>query len=201
MQKQNNEQLNKGTDLNETAAKTVENLSNKHKREEGMSPIDAAIAEEKYDNNPLQTRIEGMRTRTDSLYRTVKLWGKSYPPGEVGRYISLASTSLESARHFFGKMLKEKGVSYPYAKDKSSPTVAGQGEALDKLPSDTEEAARFLRDKIEEEVIEMLIYADQVAHLSVMDFLSQNAVIQKLVEAKCWLGEILGVVAREREAK
>lgn len=198
MTHKNQDQDKTGTDLKKVADETVANHNVKLENE-GMSPLDVAIVEEKYDNNPLQTRIKNMRKRTDSLFRTVKLWGKSFGPGEIGRYANLATTSLESARHFYGKILQEKGASYPY-QEKSSSQIADQGEPFESMPLDTEEACRLLRDKIEEEITEMKIYLDQITHVSATDFICQSTVVQKLIEAKCWLGEILGVVAREREA-
>jgi hypothetical protein len=161
-----------------------------------VRPLDQAIVEEKYGNSPLFDRLRGYRANIDSLYRTTANLRTMHPPLEAGRYVSIAVTALQGARWFTGKILAEKGAEYPYTKaSRSIPTVADQGEPLP-LPGNLGQAVEMIRGRIEDQITETVIYIQEITPVGPIDFVSQNAVLERLLEAKMALGEIFGELAK-----
>jgi hypothetical protein len=171
-----------------------EELTDEAQAPGAVSPLTQAIVEERYDNQSLLARLSGYRTTVDSLFRTVENM-KPIPapfPHECGRYVSIAVTCLQGARQFLGKILQEKGAAYPY---KNKPEeVADQGKPLD-LPENLLDAVTFVRQRIQDQITEFLIYIGQISPVGPIDFICQNEVLARLLEAKMMLGEIYGVVA------
>jgi hypothetical protein len=161
--------------------------------------LDHAIAEERYDNSPLLTRLRGYRTNVDGLYQTAVVFKKEKLVGEAMRYVHIAATSLQGARQFLGKILQEKGSAYPYTGNKAS-EVVDQGQPIEgfqQMPLYTQ--VTTFREKINDQITEMVIYIDQVSPVGPIDFVCQNAVLTKLLEARMALGEIFGEIAKTEE--
>jgi hypothetical protein len=168
-----------------------------------MSPLAEAIQEEKYGDSPVHKRLKDARFRVDSLRKTAKLFranlydatpGMLTDASEVGRQTSIAITALQQARQFMGKMLQEKGAAYPYSKDQRESHLEDEGEVLEayqNLPlGDLRGKIKLLRDKIGDEITETLIFIEQVAVVGALDFVCQNTVVQKLLEARFAFGEM-----------
>lgn len=168
---------------------------------DGPGPLTQAMVGETYDNQQLLTRIRGMRTATDSLYRSCEFVKGAFPIPAIGRFVALATTSFQSARQFMGKMLEEKGAAYPYPPSHDAVKVADQGQVLSEILGITEikDVLMVLRDRAQEQVVEMEIYCNQVGHLSPIDFVSQTFALGELLKAKMMLGEVYGVLANGTE--
>lgn len=146
-------------------------------------------AAQRYTDPAIFQTLKERRREVDSLYLTLEHL-RNYFPVQMGRYISLAVTGLQSARHFLGIMLREKGDT----KDKAA-TYPDKGEVLDSAAIGATVGTRLanLREFTQDQIIAMTHFLDQYQHVGMLDFVAQNAVLAKLMEAKCWLGEALAM--------
>jgi len=135
-------------------------------------------------------KIKALRIMLDMIYRIIRLL-----PGT--REINLAATSVQLAKMWAGRTLKDLGEQTPYPqsenpKNEQIEIEADTVDVVNEYPQDWTRTAKIKQLRKELGELEDTISKDT------MDYKSLNNCIKSIAEARMWLGQELGRI-RDQE--
>ncbi len=172
------------------AREHMKNLTKQVAPEETLAGM---VVEGKYGEE-VQYKIREFRVQIDSLYLTADAMTRAQPAhGLQSRELSLAVTAFQQARQFCGKILQERGSVKPYTAEQSDRVDKGAPIAEIVDAENGALSLTSLRDKAEEVIINFSIYMQKTEPVSLIEVVSNNAVLTNLISAKMWLGELYAI--------
>lgn len=177
----------------------------------GKSPgdtLDGKITSARYGEE-VHARIKNFRTVIDGFYLTAKQLDSFQ--FIRSRELALAITSFQNARQFCGKLLSERGATYPYPKDGTGQR-SEQGQLLTEVMDFTTgfginatdnsrisvEALAKFRDIVEDLITEFGLFGQHSAVVSWTEAVCHQQIMSGVLSGKMWLGELLAIKAGEK---